>query len=53
VNCKEGALSGGSCTGDKDVTIPVSQIDRIKEGTVYLKLDRHAIELLPAVPVKR
>jgi hypothetical protein len=35
------------------VTIPVSQIERIEENTVYLKLDKHSIEVLPAVPVSR
>lgn len=34
----------------KDVTIPVSQIDRLEEETVYLKLDKHSIEALPSTP---
>ena len=37
----------------KDVTIPVSEIDRIEENTVYLELDKHSIEALPAIPVQR
>ena len=36
--------------GHKDVTIPVSQIDRLEEETVYLKLDKHSIEALPSTP---
>jgi sporulation protein YlmC with PRC-barrel domain len=35
------------------VTIPVSQIDHIEEDTVYLKLDRHSVEALPAIPVRK
>lgn len=46
-------LREGHWWGQKDVTIPVSQIDRIKEDTVYLKLDKHSIERLPALPVHR
>ncbi len=46
-------LQEGHLWGRKDVTIPVSAIDRIEEETVYLKLDKQAIEALPAVPVKR
>jgi hypothetical protein len=34
----------------KDVTISVSQIDRLEEETVYLKLDKHSIESLPSTP---
>jgi hypothetical protein len=37
----------------RDVTIPVSQIDRVKENSVYLKLDRAGIKELPTVPVQR
>jgi sporulation protein YlmC with PRC-barrel domain len=46
-------LREGHLWGQKDVTIPVSEIDRIKEDTVYLKLDRHSVEALPAIPVRR
>ena len=37
----------------KDVSIPVSQIDRIEGDTVYLKLDRRGVGALPAIPVRR
>lgn len=46
-------LREGHLWGQKDVTIPVSQIDRIEEDTVYLKLDKHSVEALPAIPIRR
>jgi hypothetical protein len=46
-------LREGHLWGQKDVTIPVSGIDHIEEETVYLKLNKHAVESLPAVPVRR
>jgi hypothetical protein len=46
-------LREGHLWGQKDVTIPVSQIDHYKDNTVYLKLDKQAIEALPAIPIRR
>ena len=46
-------LREGHLWGKKDVTIPVSQIDHYRNNTVYLKLDKHSIEGLPAVPIRR
>jgi sporulation protein YlmC with PRC-barrel domain len=46
-------LREGHLWGKKDVTIPVSEIDRIEENMVHLKLDKHSIEKLPSVPVRR
>jgi sporulation protein YlmC with PRC-barrel domain len=46
-------LREGHLWGQKDVTIPVSQIERITEDTVYLKLDKKSIEALPVIPVRR
>jgi sporulation protein YlmC with PRC-barrel domain len=46
-------LREGHLWGQKDVTISVSQIDRIEEDRVYLKLDKHSIEMLPTIPVRR
>jgi sporulation protein YlmC with PRC-barrel domain len=46
-------LREGHLWGQKDVTIPVGQIDHYQENTVYLKLDKHAIEALPAIPIHR
>jgi sporulation protein YlmC with PRC-barrel domain len=31
----------------REITIPVSQIDRVYEDVVYLKLDRQSVEQLP------
>jgi hypothetical protein len=37
----------------REITIPVSQVDRVDEDTVYLKLDRLAVEKLPTTPIQR
>lgn len=37
----------------REITIPVSQIERVFEDTIYLKLDRQGIEALPTTPVQR
>lgn len=34
----------------KEITIPVSQIERVYEDTIYLKLDKKSIEELPTTP---
>jgi sporulation protein YlmC with PRC-barrel domain len=44
-------LREGHLWGHKDVTIPVSQIDRLEEDTVYLDLDKTSIETLPSIPI--
>jgi hypothetical protein len=46
-------LRDGHLWGQKDVTIPVAQIDHEEEEAVFLKLDKQAIGVLPAIPVKR
>jgi sporulation protein YlmC with PRC-barrel domain len=46
-------LRQGHLWGQREVTIPVSQIDHIEEDTVYLKLDKASIEALPAVAARR
>lgn len=38
---------------NREITIPVSQIDHVDEHTVYLKLDRQSVELLPTTPIQR
>jgi hypothetical protein len=43
----------GHLWGQRDVTIPISKIDRMEENTVYLKLDKESVEALPTVPVRR
>jgi hypothetical protein len=37
----------------KGVAIPASQIDRLEERTVHLKLDRKAVRALPSVQVRK
>jgi uncharacterized protein YrrD len=46
-------LREGHLWGQKLVTIPVSEIDKIETDTVYLKLSKQAIEKLPVIPVER
>jgi sporulation protein YlmC with PRC-barrel domain len=46
-------LREGHLWGQKEVFIPVSQIDRIEDDRVYLKVDKKSIEALPAIPVRR
>lgn len=46
-------LREGHLWGQKDVTVPVSEIDRIEADTVTLKLDKHGVEALPAIPIRR
>jgi sporulation protein YlmC with PRC-barrel domain len=46
-------LREGHLWGQKDVTIPVSEIDKIDADAVYLKIDKKAVEELPAISVKR
>lgn len=45
-------LREGHFWGQKEVTIPVAQIDHMAEGNVYLKLDRRSIGALPTTPVR-
>jgi sporulation protein YlmC with PRC-barrel domain len=45
-------LREGHVWGQKDVTIPVSEIGSIEENTVHLKIDKREIEALPAIPVR-
>ena len=46
-------LREGHLWGRKDVIIPVSEIDKITDEGVYLKMDKRAVEVLPALPVER
>jgi sporulation protein YlmC with PRC-barrel domain len=46
-------LRRGHFWGERDVTIPVSQIARVEADVVYLKLDKKAVGDLPSVPVHR
>ena len=44
-------LREGHLWGQKNITIPLNQIDHIEENTVWLKLDKQSIEALPAIPI--
>lgn len=46
-------LREGHLWGQKDITIPITEIDHIEEDVVYLKLDKHTIEHMPGIPIKR
>ena len=43
----------GHLWGQKDVTIPVGQIDRYEQNIVHLKLSKQEIEALPVIPLRR
>ena len=45
-------LREGHLWGQKDVTIPMSQIDHFENNTVYLKLNKQEIEKLPGIPIR-
>ena len=46
-------LRKGHLWGKKDVTISLSEIDRVEDDVVYLKLDKAAVGRLPSIPVRR
>lgn len=46
-------LQEGHLWGKKEMTLPLSAIDRVLGDTVYLKLDKEAVGLLPTIPLKR
>jgi sporulation protein YlmC with PRC-barrel domain len=46
-------LREGHLWGQKDVTIPVSEITHIEQDTVHLKLTKKQIEALPTIPLRR
>lgn len=37
----------------RDITIPISEVDRIEEDGVFLKLSKDDIEKLPTIPLRR
>jgi uncharacterized membrane protein/sporulation protein YlmC with PRC-barrel domain len=45
-------LQEGHAWGEKEVTLPISAINRVDDDTVYLDLDKKAIGLLPSIPLK-
>ena len=46
-------LSKKRLFGAREISLPVSAVDRETGGTVYLKLDKSAVGTLPPVPIKR
>jgi uncharacterized membrane protein len=46
-------LSKGHLLGDVDVTLSISQIDRVEGSTIYLKLDKESIRMMPAAQARR
>ncbi len=46
-------LREGHAWGKGQVTLPLSAVDRVADGMVYLKLTKHDIETLPSVPIRR
>lgn len=43
----------GHRRGKKELTLPITAVDRVEGDTVYLKLDKEAIEKLPTLPRKK
>ncbi len=46
-------LRKGHFWGHREVSIPVTQIDRIEADTIYLKLNKHAIGQLPPIAIQQ
>lgn len=46
-------LREGHLWGQKNVTIPVAQIDRIEDDAVSLKLTKQEVAALPTLPIRR
>ncbi len=46
-------LQAENVLGKKEVTLPMSAIESVHEDMVFLKLDKRAVEALPAIPVQR
>jgi len=43
----------GHLWGQKDVSLPVGEIEHIEENHIYLKLDKKKVGELPTIPVQR
>lgn len=42
----------GHLWGKKDVSVPISQVDRYENGNAYLKIDKSAVKDLPVIDIK-
>jgi hypothetical protein len=43
----------GHLWGKRSITIPVSAVERIRDGTIHLSLTKDQVEALPADPVRK
>lgn len=46
-------LRKGHLWGKKDVSLPLSDVDRVEDDTVYLKIDKKTIETRPSASIHR
>jgi hypothetical protein len=46
-------LREGHLWGQKDISTPVSGIDRMDQNNIYLKLSKKEVEALPEIPIRR
>lgn len=46
-------LRQGHLWGKEEITIPVDEVERLEEDTVYLKLSKSEVESLPTIPIHR
>lgn len=46
-------LREGHLWGQKDITIPLSEIARIEKDVVHLKLTKKQVQEIPSIPIKR
>ena len=58
VTCVDGhithlVLREGHLWSKKELTLPLSAVDRMDEYVVELKLDKKTVKSLPAIPVRR
>jgi uncharacterized membrane protein/sporulation protein YlmC with PRC-barrel domain len=46
-------LQGGHLWGKREITVPLSAIERVEMETIFLNLDKQAIEQLPSIALTR
>ena len=46
-------LGKGHLWGKKEIAIPISEIDRLEDDVVYLKLQKKQVQEMPSVPIQR
>jgi len=46
-------LRQGHLWSQRDVMVPVSEIESAQENMILLRLDKHAVALLPSIPIRR